>query len=138
MNSYKNNTAWDLKFVNAVRHVKTFNCCPNETFPQIIYNFLLTRHYGITRSTLITPTIGEHNCCLQTRDRRINLSQICFSALVVLTLTVLWLDSRSVERIAVASSNFICHMLCIMNLHWQLPYNGVNTPNISKHHTLFL
>lgn len=56
-----------------------------------------------------------------------------FSALILLTLTVLWLDSRSVERTAVASVNFICHLLCIYDLHWQLPYNGINPPNISEY-----
>lgn len=54
-------------------------------------------------------------------------------ALVLLTLTVLWLDSRSVERVAMASVNFICHLLCLFNLHWQLPYNGVNPPKICKY-----
>lgn len=44
-----------------------------------------------------------------------------------------WLDSRSVERIAIASVNFICHLLCMFDLHWILPYNGVNPPNIREY-----
>lgn len=56
-----------------------------------------------------------------------------FAALIFLTLTVLWLDSRTTERVIIASVNFICHLLSLFDLHWQLPYNGANTPNISKY-----
>lgn len=56
-----------------------------------------------------------------------------FLALIFLTLTVLWLDSRSVERVAIASVNFICHLLIMFDLHWQVPYNGVNPPNICEY-----
>ncbi|KAL6429102.1 hypothetical protein ACFW04_008111 [Cataglyphis niger] len=108
MDSYENNTLYDLKFVDAVKHVNKYKCCPNDTFPKIDYTFLLTRHYGINHKTVITPAI----------------------ALILLTLTVLWLDSRSVERTAVASVNFICHLFCLYDLHWQMPYNGINPPNI--------
>ncbi|XP_029155415.1 neuronal acetylcholine receptor subunit alpha-5-like [Nylanderia fulva] len=108
MDSYENNTLYDLKFVYAVKSVEKYECCPNETYPQIYYTFLLIRHYGINHKTVITPAI----------------------ALILLTLTVLWLDSRSVERTAVASVNLICHLLCLYDLHWQLPHNGINPPNI--------
>ncbi|CAL1681656.1 unnamed protein product [Lasius platythorax] len=108
MDSYENNTLYDLKFVDAVKHVKKYKCCPNDTFPKIDYTFSLIRHHGINHKTVITPAI----------------------ALILLTLTVLWLDSRSVERMAVASVNLICHLLSIYDLHWQLPYNGINPPNI--------
>ena len=48
--------------------------------------------------------------------------------MMLLTLTVLWLDSRSTERMAVAGVNLICHILCMFDLHWQLPHNGINPP----------
>ncbi|XP_067216148.1 uncharacterized protein [Linepithema humile] len=108
MDNYENNSVWDFQFVDAVKLVKIYKCCPNDTFPRIDYTFLLTRHNDITHASYITPAI----------------------TLILLTLTVLWLDSRSVERIAVASVNFICHLLCIFDLHWNLPYNGINTPHI--------
>lgn len=53
--------------------------------------------------------------------------------MTLLTLTVLWLDSGSIERMAMASMNFICHLLCIFDLHWQLPHNGENVPHICKY-----
>ncbi|XP_014467977.1 PREDICTED: neuronal acetylcholine receptor subunit alpha-3-like [Dinoponera quadriceps] len=108
MSGYENNSLWDLKFIDAVKQVKKYKCCPNDTFPKIVYTFKLRRHHAISHTSYITPAI----------------------ALMLLTVTVLWLDSRSTERIAVASVNFICHLLCIFDLHWQLPYNGVNPPNI--------
>lgn len=60
MDSYENNTSYDLKFIDAVKHVKKYKCCPNDTFPKIDYTFLLTRHYGINHKTIITPAIGRH------------------------------------------------------------------------------
>ncbi|KYQ52603.1 Acetylcholine receptor subunit alpha-like 2 [Trachymyrmex zeteki] len=108
MNGYENNTQWDLKLLNAEKIVKKYKCCPNDTFPRIDYTFLLTRHYSIHYRAYITPAI----------------------ALIFLTLTVLWLDSRSVERVAMASINFICHLLCIFDLFWMVPFNGVNSPYI--------
>ncbi|KAL0108458.1 hypothetical protein PUN28_015183 [Cardiocondyla obscurior] len=108
MSSYENNTVWDFKLLSAEKIVKKYKCCPNDTFPRIDYTFLLTRHHDINHKSYITPAI----------------------ALIFLTLTVLWLDSRSVERIAIASVNFICHLLCMFDLQWIMPYNGVNPPNI--------
>ncbi|XP_032671797.1 neuronal acetylcholine receptor subunit alpha-3-like [Odontomachus brunneus] len=108
MNSYDNNSMWDMKFIDAVKQVKKYKCCPNDTFPKIVYTFELTRHYGFKHAHVITPAIS----------------------LMLLTITIFWLDSRSVERMAVASVNLICHLLCIFDLHWQLPYNGINPPNI--------
>ena len=52
---------------------------------------------------------------------------------MLLTLIVLCLDLKSVERMTVASANFICHLLCIFFLFWILPFNRVNPPNICKY-----
>ncbi|KAK2576812.1 hypothetical protein KPH14_005447 [Odynerus spinipes] len=108
MDGYANNTEWNFKILSAVRIVKKFDCCPNETFPILIYAFAVERQPGLMHTAFVTPAI----------------------AMALLTLTVLWLDSRSTERMAMASMNFICHLLCIFDLHWQLPPNGVNPPNI--------
>lgn len=55
-----------------------------------------------------------------------------FPAMILLTLTVLCLDLKSDERMAVASVNFVCHLLCMHIVHWSIPYNGINPPNICK------
>ncbi|KYM82835.1 Neuronal acetylcholine receptor subunit alpha-5 [Atta colombica] len=108
MSDYTNDTKWDFKFTSSMREATKFKCCPNDTFPRINYNFLLTRHHGKHYLTVIVPAI----------------------ALMLLTLIVLCLDLKSVERMMVASANFICHLLCIFFLFWILPFNRVNPPNI--------
>nr|XP_031837665.1 neuronal acetylcholine receptor subunit alpha-9-like [Nomia melanderi] len=108
MAGYTNSSSWDFKVVNAYKVLKKYKCCPNDTYPMIVYEFSITRHHGLMHTTYITPAI----------------------AVMLLTLTVLWLDSRSIERMAVASVNLVCHLLCIFDLHWQLPQNGSNPPNI--------
>lgn len=59
MNGYDNDTRWDFKFINAVKEIKTHKCCPNDTFPTIDYNFLLTRYHGIKYITNVISAIGE-------------------------------------------------------------------------------
>ncbi|XP_017758780.1 PREDICTED: uncharacterized protein LOC108549775 [Eufriesea mexicana] len=108
MEGFSNNSEWDFKVVNAYKVLKKYKCCPNDSYPMITYEFDIRRHHGIMHTTYITPAI----------------------ALMLLTLTVLWLDSRSTERMAMAGMNLICHMLCIFDLHWQLPHNGTNPPSI--------
>ncbi|XP_076621254.1 nicotinic acetylcholine receptor alpha9 subunit [Colletes latitarsis] len=108
MAGFMNNSVWDFKVLNAYKVVKMYACCPNDTYPMIVYEFSIVRHHGMLQVTYITPAI----------------------AMILLTLTVLWLDSRSTERIVVAGVNLICHLLCIFDMHWQLPHNGTNPPNI--------
>ncbi|XP_003700113.1 nicotinic acetylcholine receptor alpha9 subunit [Megachile rotundata] len=105
---FMNNSQWDFKVLDAYKLLKKYKCCPNDTYPIIVYEFSVRRHHGMLHTTYVTPAI----------------------AMMLLTLTVLWLDSRSTERMAVAGVNLICHMLCIFDLHWQLPHNGTNPPNI--------
>ncbi|XP_053996969.1 uncharacterized protein LOC128886285 [Hylaeus anthracinus] len=108
MAGYTNNSLWDFQVEQAYKVVKMYSCCPNDTYPMIVYMFSITRHHGVLQIAYVTPAI----------------------AMMLLTLTVLLLDSRSTERIAVASVNLICHMLCIFDMHWQLPHNGTNPPNL--------
>lgn len=59
MENYENNSMWDFKFVEVEKHVTKYKCCPNDTFPTIVFTFLLTRHHGMNQSSHITPAIGE-------------------------------------------------------------------------------
>lgn len=58
MAGYTNNTAWDFKVLNAYKILKKYKCCPNDTYPMIVYEFAITRHHGIMHTTYITPAIG--------------------------------------------------------------------------------
>jgi len=59
MNEYTNNTTWDFKFVSLMKEVKKYKCCPNDTFPKINYNFLLTRYHGKHHLFIIVPAISK-------------------------------------------------------------------------------
>ncbi|XP_011690759.1 PREDICTED: neuronal acetylcholine receptor subunit alpha-5-like isoform X2 [Wasmannia auropunctata] len=108
MNEYTNDTIWDFKFINWTKEVTKNKCCSDDTFSTINFDFLLTRYHSNYYTIVIVPAI----------------------ALILLTLIVLCLNLNSVERIAMASVNFICHLLCMYVMHWIVPYNGANPPNI--------
>ncbi|XP_046753204.1 neuronal acetylcholine receptor subunit alpha-7-like [Diprion similis] len=82
------------------------------TFPTIIYTVAIARNSASMRTVILAPAI----------------------LLVVLTLTVLWLDPISVERSVVAVLNLICNLICVMNLNEQVPFNGSTTPSILVFH----
>ena len=52
--------------------------------------------------------------------------------MMIMTLTTLWLDPRSVERLAVATMNPVIHLLSLQYLHWNLPHNGATVPHIRE------
>ncbi|XP_066585111.1 uncharacterized protein [Prorops nasuta] len=108
MGEYMENDEWSLKNMSGKVEVKKFKCCPNDTFPLITYSFRIERNFVIKHIIFVTPAV----------------------VLMFLTLTVLWLDSNTVERLAVATINFICHLICMFDMHWVLPQNGTNPPNI--------
>jgi len=58
---------------------------------------------------------------------------MCFAALIALSLTTLWLEPRSVERMTIANLNFICHLLTLQDVHWEVPKGGFNTPHLRKY-----
>ncbi|XP_058803962.1 neuronal acetylcholine receptor subunit alpha-2-like isoform X2 [Phymastichus coffea] len=108
MKGFTGHKQWLVTNYTSKKYSPTFNCCPNDTFPTLIANFYLQRHSPMMHAVYITPAV----------------------VLMVITLTVLWLDSRSIERISLASINFVCHILCLYDLHWMLPSNGISPPNI--------
>lgn len=52
---------------------------------------------------------------------------------MIMTLTALWLEPKSIERMMIANLNFICHLLCIGDMHWEMPKSGFNTPKLRKY-----
>lgn len=56
-----------------------------------------------------------------------------FTVLMVMTLMTLWLEPKSFERMAIANVNFICHLLAIQEIYWEIPKSGSNTPQIRKY-----
>ncbi|XP_046752741.1 acetylcholine receptor subunit alpha-L1-like [Diprion similis] len=84
----------------------------NYTFPTIIYSVIIERHSTFMQTTILAPAV----------------------LLIVMTLTVLWLSPDAVERLVLAILNLICHLICVMDVNWQVPSNGLTTPSILVFH----
>lgn len=54
------------------------------------------------------------------------------TVLIVMTLAVLWLNPTSSERMTLAAVDLICHLLCVIDVNWQVPFNGSSLPSICK------
>ncbi|XP_014227156.1 acetylcholine receptor subunit beta-like [Trichogramma pretiosum] len=52
--------------------------------------------------------------------------------LMVMTMSVLWLDCRSTERMAMACLTLVSHLLCIQDLFYNIPRNGETSPKLLK------
>lgn len=58
MDGYTNNSQWDFKVTDAYKVLKKYKCCPNDTYPMIVYELFISRHYGMLHTTYVTPAIG--------------------------------------------------------------------------------
>lgn len=106
MHEFVQNNEWDVKIGNLSQSSEIYH---TEMDAMIFMTVSLRRHPTRASVVFITPMI----------------------VLTMLTLTVLYLDCRSLERMAVSCSNFICHLICLFDLHWYMPSNGaISTPKI--------
>ncbi|XP_043473889.1 neuronal acetylcholine receptor subunit alpha-6-like [Leptopilina heterotoma] len=105
MEDYIENHDWIMKGQEArkiIINTLTIN------YTQIGFEFHLKRHSRMSHSLYITPA----------------------TIFLTFTLTVLWLDSTSIERMVLAGVNFAGHLYCIYDLHWMVPLNGFTIPHI--------
>ncbi|XP_011137432.2 5-hydroxytryptamine receptor 3A [Harpegnathos saltator] len=108
LHEYQKNVEWDLLKIYVTSQEEKHKYNSNTTSRLLSYHFILKRHWGIIRIAYVTPTI----------------------VLMVMTLTALWLEPKSFERMVIANFNFICHLLCIQDVHWEMPKSGFNTPKL--------
>ncbi|XP_014226820.1 neuronal acetylcholine receptor subunit beta-3-like [Trichogramma pretiosum] len=106
MKGFVANKWWAVTNYTTARESPQFGT--NNTYPQLSVSFRLQRHSDVLRAVYVTPLI----------------------VLAALTLALFWLDSRSTERLMLASITFICHLLCIYSLHWLMPSNGLKLPHV--------
>ncbi|XP_063977344.1 uncharacterized protein LOC135162623 [Diachasmimorpha longicaudata] len=105
MGEFRENRVWDVEMSNLTSFSETYEKSWDNMF------FL---HVGLTRNPMrggmayVVPAV----------------------VIMMITLTILWLDSRSLERIAISGVTFIAHILLVLDLHWTLPESG--SPNIPK------
>lgn len=57
---------------------------------------------------------------------------IYITVLMTMTLMTLWLEPSSMERMIIANLNFILHLFCLLDVQWRIPFNGIQTPNLSN------
>ncbi|XP_024946149.1 acetylcholine receptor subunit alpha-like [Cephus cinctus] len=105
---YVGSVEWNLLNVTVTKEIIQPKWYQNDTLSTISFIFIIERHSGMMETIYITPCI----------------------ILIVMTLTTLWLDPNTAERMIVAVINFICHLLTFQDLHWNVPRNGPTVPRI--------
>uniref|UniRef100_A0A0C9QNY3 Chrna6_0 protein n=2 Tax=Fopius arisanus TaxID=64838 RepID=A0A0C9QNY3_9HYME len=106
MHELRENRVWDVEMSNLTSFSERYERSWDNMF------FL---HVGLTRNPM-----------------RGGMSFVAPAVVILMiTLTILWLDSRSMERIAISGVTFIAHILLVLDLHWSLPSStSLNIPKI--------
>ncbi|XP_011879779.1 PREDICTED: neuronal acetylcholine receptor subunit beta-3-like [Vollenhovia emeryi] len=99
---------WNLAKLYVTKSIQRYKYNSGSTVKMFSYHFILSSHFDIIRIAYVSPTI----------------------ALMVMTLMTLWLEPKSFERMMIANLNFICHLMCIQSVHWEMPKSGFNTPKM--------
>lgn len=58
-----------------------------------------------------------------------------YTALVLLNLISLWVDSETNRRIIFLSLSLYGHFIYMQHLYWTVPFNGDSVPDIGKRHS---
>lgn len=90
------NNQWKLLSANSKINEGKYAISPNETYPSVGFSFLIERHSGFHISATVFPAI----------------------VLMICNLTILWMDSISVERYVLCLCNLFSHFLYIEFLYW--------------------
>ncbi|XP_068991942.1 neuronal acetylcholine receptor subunit alpha-7-like [Neodiprion pinetum] len=105
------NNEWKMLSIDSASRLDGFPKF-NYTFPTIVYSVIIERHSTFMQTTILAPAV----------------------LLIIVTLTVLWLDPDAIERLVLAILNLICHLICVMDVNWKVPSNGLTTPLILVFH----
>ncbi|XP_012263313.2 neuronal acetylcholine receptor subunit alpha-5-like [Athalia rosae] len=112
MMDYTPNREWKVLSANASKNVQKFKCCPEDSFPSVFFNLVLERYSEEMQATVIAPAL----------------------LLITITMTTLWLNPTSTERMVLACFNLVCHLMVVQELYWELPWNGDAAPSIMIFH----
>ncbi|XP_011495936.1 PREDICTED: neuronal acetylcholine receptor subunit beta-4-like [Ceratosolen solmsi marchali] len=108
MTDFTPNNEWKILKSSIIYKIQDFKMNNSHTSLIYIIQFILQRRGAGIHIVYIVPAI----------------------ILMVMTLSVLWLDCHSTERMIVAYISFICHLICIQDLYAIIPHNGAALPNI--------
>ncbi|XP_043669843.1 neuronal acetylcholine receptor subunit alpha-3-like [Vespula pensylvanica] len=105
MNEFQKNLAWEILQFNVTTHTESFKFAIDLTSPMIFFHFILQRRFNATHAIYLSSVI----------------------ILIIMTLTTLWLNPKSTERMILANINFICHLLFLEELYWEIHGSGAST-----------
>ncbi|PNF14165.1 hypothetical protein B7P43_G13485 [Cryptotermes secundus] len=108
VNSRSLNREWKLASMKSYKNISKYDCCPNDTFSWVSFEFMLQRHPGGYSSTVVMPAV----------------------VLVLLTLLTFWMDPTEMDRLILATVDVVSHILFLQHLGHLLPANGDQTPLI--------
>ncbi|XP_043527050.1 acetylcholine receptor subunit beta-like [Frieseomelitta varia] len=107
-NSMEENLGWEVANISESERIIKSKFGLDFTTDLLSYNILLKRHASMYATMYVTSAI----------------------VLMTMTLMTLWLEPSSTERMVVANMNFILHLLCLLDLQWKLPFNGIHPPQL--------
>lgn len=92
----KQNNKWKILSAKSEVKVEIYEIAPNETYPSVIFTFLLERHSGYHVSGTIVPA----------------------TVLMICNLTALWMIPSCTERFVLCIFNLFSHFLYLDFLYW--------------------
>ncbi|XP_035733023.1 neuronal acetylcholine receptor subunit alpha-6-like isoform X1 [Vespa mandarinia] len=98
MNEFQKNLEWEIVRSYVITHTESYKFGFDLTSAMISFHFILRRHFNAIHATYLSSII----------------------ILIIMTLTTLWLNPKSTERMILANLNFICHLLFLEEFYWQI------------------
>lgn len=63
LEDYKDNGEYKLIKATAVKNVGKYKCCPNDTYPSLMFTFTMKRSSGVLVASVFIPALGIFFCC---------------------------------------------------------------------------
>ncbi|XP_076237953.1 nicotinic acetylcholine receptor beta2 subunit [Calliopsis andreniformis] len=105
---YENNLQWDIVEIHQSEHTINSKFGLGFASKLLSFHIFLKRHSSMYSQIYLTLAI----------------------VLMAMTLMVLWLDPRSIERMIIANLNLILHLFSLQDLQWKIPSNGTALPKL--------
>nr|CAD7431933.1 unnamed protein product [Timema monikensis] len=104
----RKNREWKYVSAKTTANVKKYECCPNDTFPDVTLTFQLERHSSRHVAIIIMPAV----------------------VLAMITLCSFWMPAVALERITMCCMTFVSHVFFLLYLGYMLPGNTNQVPHI--------
>nr|CAD7203040.1 unnamed protein product [Timema douglasi] len=137
----RKNREWKYVSAKSFANVKKYECCPNDTFPDVTLTFQLERHSSRHVAIIIMPAVdrwssGSHS----SGDVAVPYVHLAYiltrsypqrrNVLAMLTLCSFWMPAVALERITMCCMTFVSHVFFLLYLGYMLPGNTNQVPLI--------